>query len=251
MARPRSKTPLSSIACWRSNQNAFLAGAVHNSVVMNQASRVRKDVARARNSQDLDAKLMDAARSRDPVAFKELMTRYGPRIFRLAQTITRNREDAEEVSQDSFLRAFRHLDTFRGDSRFYTWLTRIAINQSLMKLRTRRLRELHFDGVVTSENNYFSAEVADERPTPEQRYWQAELHRILASAMGELPLTIREVLHLREVRGCSTEETARMLGLSSAAVKSRALRGRRRLRHALTKHFRPSELAHFLGTSSA
>src|SRR5580704_1117548 len=85
--------------------------------------------------QEPEAALLDGARRRDPEAFKELVTRYGPRIFHLAQNIIRNREDAEEVSQDSFTRAFLHMDSFRGDSRFYTWLVRIAINQSLMKLR--------------------------------------------------------------------------------------------------------------------
>src|SRR3984957_12793875 len=97
------------------------------------------------NSQEPDAALVDGARRHDPEALKELMTRYSPRIFRLAQRITRNREDAEEVSQDSFARAFLHMDSFRGDSRFSTWLVRLAINQSLMKLRARRWAGLQFD----------------------------------------------------------------------------------------------------------
>ena len=220
------------------------------SVVMNEVSTLRANLAVALNSQEPDAALVDAARRRDPEAFKELVTRYGPRIFRLAQKITRNREDAEDVSQDSFAQAFLRMDTFRGDSRFYTWLARIAINQSLMKLRARRLRELHFDDPATTEDTPFCAEVADDTPTPEQRYSQEELQRILASAMGELPMTFREVLRLREVEEHSTEETARMLGLSIAAVKSRALRGRQKLRQALTKYFRRSELADFSGRNS-
>src|SRR3989442_8762352 len=87
------------------------------SVVMNEVSTLRANLAVALNSQEPDAALVDAARRRDPEAFKELVTRYGPRIFRLAQKITRNREDAEDVSQDSFAPAFLHMDTFRGDSR--------------------------------------------------------------------------------------------------------------------------------------
>jgi RNA polymerase sigma-70 factor (ECF subfamily) len=222
------------------------------SVATNEVTRLRPSVAVVANSQEPDAALVDAARRRDPEAFKELVTRYGPRIFRLAQKITRNREDAEEVSQDSFTRAFLHMDTFRGDSRFYTWLTRIAINQSLMKLRTRRLGELHFDRPATAstEDAPFCAEVADETPTPEQRYSQGELQHILASAMNELPLTFRAVLHLREVEERSTEETARTLGLSIAAVKSRALRGRQKLRHVLEKYFRRSELVGLSGRNS-
>ena len=223
---------------------------MHNSVVMNQASTLRTNIAVAVNSREPDAALVDAAGRRDPEAFKELVSRYGPRIFRLAQRITRNREDAEEVSQDSFTRAFLHMDTFRGDSSFSTWLTRIAINQSLMKLRTRRLLELHFDRLVTSEDTHFSAEIADDTPTPEQLYSQVELRQILASAISELPLKIGEVLHLREVEEHSTEETARMLGLSITAVKSRAHRARQKLRQALTKYYRPSELADFSASSS-
>ncbi len=205
------------------------------SVVMNDASTLRGNVAVAANLREPDAALVEAARRHDPDAFEEIVTRYGARIFRLARNITRNREDAEEVSQDSFARAFLHVDSFRGDSRFYTWLTRIAINQALMKLRTRRRREFQHVYPDTSEEVQFCAEVADDTPTPEQQYSQKELQRILASAMEELPMASREVLQLREVEERSTAETARILGLSISAVKSRMLRGRQKLRQALTK----------------
>ena len=207
-------------------------------VVANAVSTSSANGEVAVNSQEPDAALVDGARRHDAEAFKELMTRYSPRIFRLAQRITRNREDAEEVSQDSFARAFLKMDTFRGDSRFSTWLSRIAINQSLMKLRTRRQRELHFYCPATAEDTPFCAQVADDSPTPEQRYSQEELQHILASAMGELPMNIREVLHLRDVEEHSTEETARMLGLSVSAVKCQARRGRLMLRRTLKKYFR-------------
>jgi len=185
--------------------------------------------------------LVNAVRRRDPDAFAELVTTYGPRILRLAQRITRNHEDAEEVFQDSFVSSFRHMDTFRGDSRFYTWLARIAVNQSLMKLRRRRLCEFHFDDPVSGGDSPFYVEIADDTPNPEQRHSQEELRRILASAMSELPMTFREVLRLRELEEYSTEETARMLRLSVTTVKSRAHRGRQRLRRALRKYFRRSE----------
>jgi RNA polymerase sigma-70 factor, ECF subfamily len=194
--------------------------------------------------------LVHAAGRCDPGAFEELMTRYGPRILRLAQRITRNHEDAEEVFQDSFVRSFLHMDTFRGDSRFYTWLARIAINQSLMKLRTRRLCESHFADPISGGDTPFYTEIADDAPNPEQRHSQEELRQILASAMGELPRTFREVLRLRELEEYSTEETARMLKLSVTTVKSRAHRGRLRLRRALTKYFRPSEFAYSSGRNS-
>jgi RNA polymerase sigma-70 factor (ECF subfamily) len=220
------------------------------SVGMNGVGTLKANVGVVVSSPQPEAALVEAARRRDADAFKELVTRYGPRIFRLAQRITRNREDAEEVSQDSFARAFLRMNTFRGDSRFYTWLVRIAINQSLMKLRKRRLRELHFDCAVATEDASPSAEVADTNATPEQRYSQEELQRILARAIGELPLTLRQVLLLREVEERSTSNTARILGLSIAAVKSRAFRGRQKLRQALTKQFRRADVANFSGRDS-
>jgi RNA polymerase sigma-70 factor (ECF subfamily) len=214
------------------------------SVAMNEVSSSAA-VGGGANSEEPAAAFLDAAARHEPEAFKELVTMYGPRIFRLAQNITRNHEDAEEVSQDSFTRAFLHMDTFRGDSRFYTWLVRIAINQSLMILRSRRSRDLRFEPLAGSEDAPFVAEVADGSPTPEQRYSQEELHGILASAMDELPPTFRKVLQLREVEERSTGETARILGLSISAVKSRALRGRQKLRKVLTRYFRPGEIAAF------
>jgi len=220
-------------------------------VAVNEASTLEASGRVVASSQEPEAALLDAARRREPEAFKELVTMYGPRIFRLAQNTTRNREDAEEVSQDSFTRAFLHMDSFRGDSRIYTWLVRIAINQSLMKLRTRRLREVHFDRPATTEDTPFVAEVADDTPTSEQRCSQEELQHILAQAMGELPLTLREVLHLREVEERSTGETARILGLSIAAVKSRGLRGRQKLRQVLRKYFQRADLAEFACRNSA
>jgi RNA polymerase sigma-70 factor, ECF subfamily len=192
-----------------------------------------------------DMMLVNAVRRRDPGAFAELVTRYGPRIFRLAQKITRNHEDAEEVFQDLFVRSFLHMDTFRGDSRFYTWLARIAVNQSLMKLRTRRLGDFHFEDPVGGGDSPFYAEIADHTPNPEQRHSHGELRQIVASAMGALPTTFSEVLRLRELEEYSTEETARMLNISITTVKSRAHRGRQRLRRALRKYFRPNELAQF------
>jgi RNA polymerase sigma-70 factor (ECF subfamily) len=114
-----------------------------------------------------------------------------------------------------------------------------------MKLRTRRLRELHCNRPVSTESTSVCAEIADCTPTPEQRYSQEGLLRILASAMDELPMTFREVLHLREVEEHSVVETATILGLSISTVKSRVHHGRQKLRQALTKYFSESGLAGF------
>jgi RNA polymerase sigma-70 factor (ECF subfamily) len=210
-------------------------------VVANDSNTLRVNPAVAVKLGEPDAAVVEAARRHDPDAFEKIVWRYGPRVFRLAQNITKNREDAEEVSQDSFARVFLYVDTFRGDSRLSTWLSSIAINQALMKLRTRRRRELQHVCPDTPEEGQFCAEVADDTPTPEQQYSQKELHRILASAMEELPMASREVLQLREVEERSTAETARILGLSISAVKSRMLRDRQKLRQALARHFRRGE----------
>lgn len=103
------------------------------------------------DSLEPDTALVQAARRRDPEAFKAIVTKYGPRIFRLAETITRNRGDAEKISRDSLTRAFMRVDTFHGESRFSTWLERIAVTQSLMKLRARQRADLPIDRGANAE----------------------------------------------------------------------------------------------------
>jgi RNA polymerase sigma-70 factor (ECF subfamily) len=197
-----------------------------------------------------DIVLVAAAKSGSSHAFEVLVERHARRILRVAQRMIGNREDAEDIVQQSFLKAFVHLQKFEGRSSFSTWLTRIAINQSLMKLRTRRSRELHFDSPAATEDTQFCAEVAGDDPTPEQVCWQEELQRLLASAMSELPVAFREVLHLRAIEERSIQETARMLGLPIGTVKFRGHRGRRKLREVLTRYFRSSEIADFSAWNS-
>jgi RNA polymerase sigma-70 factor (ECF subfamily) len=195
-----------------------------------------------------DIVLVAAAKSGSSHAFEVLVERHGRRVRRVAQRVIGNREDAEDIVQQSFLKAFVHLQKFEGRSSFSTWLTRIAINQSLMKLRTRRSRELQLDSPAATEDTHFCAEVAGDAPTPDQLCWQEELRRLLASAMSKIPVPFREVLHLRAIEERSIEETASMLGLPIGTVKFRTHRGRRKLREVLTKYFRPSELANFSAT---
>jgi RNA polymerase sigma-70 factor (ECF subfamily) len=184
--------------------------------------------------------LLAAAKNGEPAAFQELLTRHERRIFRLAQNLTQNREDAEEVMQDAFLRAFTHLEGFKGDARFSTWLTRIAINEALMKLRKRR-PTVSLDDERESENNSVVRELEDWGPSPEQMYSQEELQRILSEAVGRLSLGLRIVTQLRDMEEVSTEETAQILGLSLSAVKSRSRRARLTLRELLNPYFRQSK----------
>ena len=196
----------------------------------------------ARRPTDPDATLVAAARNGKPTAFEELLARHERTIFRLAENVTQNREDAEEVMQDAFFRAFTHLEGFNGDARFSTWLTRIAINQALMKLRRRR-PTVSLDDERETENHFVIHEVEDWGPSPEQRYSQQELQNILGEAMGQLSPGLRLVTQLRDVEQLSTEETAQILGLSVSAVKSRSHRARITLRETLNPYFRQARIS--------
>jgi RNA polymerase sigma-70 factor (ECF subfamily) len=182
--------------------------------------------------------LVQAAKSGDVSAFEELVRRYDRNVFRIAQHITQNREDAEDVVQDAFLKAYSNLAQFQGQSKFYTWLVRIAVNEALMKLRRRRPeRAVSLDEEVKTEEDSVPREVADWSPNPEQQYSQAELREILSRTIQGLPPGFRTVFVLRDVEGLSTEETAEALDLSIPAVKSRLLRARLQLRERLSRYF--------------
>jgi len=185
--------------------------------------------------------LVAAAKSGDISAFETLVGRYERKIFRLAQNITQNREDAEDVMQESFLKAYEHLDNFQGNSRFYTWLVRISVNQALMKLRKRRPNVVSLDEEMDTGEELMPREVQDWGPSPEERYKQTELSEILSSTIAELDPSFRIVFQLRDIEELSTEETAEALGLSVPAVKSRLLRARLKLRQKLDRYFRRSE----------
>ncbi len=183
--------------------------------------------------------LVDAARNGDVGAFEQLVRRYDRNVFRIAQHITQNREDAEDVVQDAFLKAFQNLGQFQGQSKFYTWLVRIAVNEALMRLRRRRPeRMVSLDEDVKTEEDSMPREVADWSPNPEQLYSQAELKDILSKTIQGLPPGFRTVFVLRDVEALSTEETAEALNLSIPAVKSRLLRARLQLRDRLNKYFK-------------
>ena len=181
--------------------------------------------------------LVAAAQRGDTAAFEELVSRYEGRIFRLAMNITQNREDAEDATQDAFLKSFRSLDRFENKSRFYTWLVRIAVNEALMRLRKRRPNVTSLDEPIESDGDLIPQEVQDWGPTPEQRYARTQMNSILSEAIAELDPIFRTVFLLRDVEELSTEETAGLLGISVPAVKSRLLRARLKLREKLSPFF--------------
>lgn len=179
---------------------------------------------------DPDASLVAAAKHGDVAAFEKLVAQHRPRISRLAQRITGNREDAEEVAQTSFLNAFAHLDKFRGDSRFSTWLVRIAINEARMRLRRNHgSSDVSLDELTKVSDALIPAQLRDRQLTPEQQYLQTELQHILAVAIDELNPALRIPFQLRYLEELSGPQTAQILCLSLAAVKARSMRARLQL----------------------
>jgi RNA polymerase sigma-70 factor (ECF subfamily) len=186
-----------------------------------------------------DLTLVGQARQHDQQAFTELVNRYASKIFRLARHITRNDQDAEDVLQETFLKAYSRLDQFQGNSSFYTWLVRIGVNESLMKIRRRKDGKMvSLDQELETESGTIARELADDGEDPEESYGRGELRDVLAAAIDSLSETYRTVFVLRDIEGLSTEETAEMLGLSISAVKSRLLRARLQLRDKLRRRLR-------------
>jgi RNA polymerase sigma-70 factor (ECF subfamily) len=136
------------------------------------------------------------------------------------------------------LKAFQHIGQFREDSKFSTWLIRITVNQSLMKLRKRAIREVSLDEDFQADGDVLPMEAADWAPNPEQLYWASELRAILLNTLSELRPVLRAVFVLRDIEGLSTDQTAEVLNLGPTAVKARLWRARLQLRERLNKYFR-------------
>src|SRR5712664_4262320 len=181
-----------------------------------------------------EAALVAGAKIGDAAAFELLVQRHERKILSLAQRMTRNREDAEDVVQQSFQKAFVHLKNFEGESLFSTWLTRIAINEALMLLRRRRgSREVPIAESNTEDETALPLDIPDAGPNPEDSCLQREQERILSAAVNELTPGMRKAIQLHELDERSTEETAQVMGLSVGAVKARVFHGRRKLRETL------------------
>jgi RNA polymerase sigma-70 factor, ECF subfamily len=186
-----------------------------------------------------ESDLVSRAQKGEDEAFSELVNRYQNKIYRLAKNITQNNEDAEDVLQETFLKAYSHLASFQRNSRFYTWIVRIAVNEALMKLRKRRSdRTVPLDEPVDTGEETVTREIAVWEDNPEQRYSHEEMQQILEDAVEELKPDFRTVFVLRDIEELSTEETAETLDISVPAVKSRLLRARLALREKLTRKFK-------------
>ena len=186
-----------------------------------------------------EAALVGLARRGDEGAVRALVQRYNRRLFRVARGIVRDDAEAEDIVQETYVRAFTNLDAFRGNSRLGTWLTRIAINEALGRLRRRRPR-----AELAELNSAVAAQViafpAPPPADPEAEAGRAEVRRLLEQCVDALPAPLRLVVILRDVEGLSTEATAAALGIRPETAKTRLHRGRGRMRAALAARLSPS-----------
>jgi len=190
---------------------------------------------------DPDLPLVNASRNGDASAFEELVKKYDRKLYRVAQGMIHNHEDAEEVVQTAFLKAYLHLHRFRGNAKFSTWLIRIAMNESFMKLRKQRaIREQSIDSNVYSDGDSekLPLDVADWAPDPEALYRASEFREILINCLQRLTPALEVVFVLRDIEECSLSETSEILNLSLTAVKTRLSRARLQLREELSKYFK-------------
>lgn len=186
--------------------------------------------------------LVLAAKNGDEQAFEALFKRYRQKVLRIVLRYTHVWEDAEDIVQQSFQKAFMHLGRFEGKSSFSTWVTRIAINEALMFLRSiGPARELSIDDVEGTKSAA-PFEIPDSSEDPEASYLQRERAQILSSAIGTLRPRMRQAVELRELAEFSTEQTAQRMGLSVGAVKARVFHGRRKLRERLRHYLKPSPM---------
>ena len=185
---------------------------------------------------DPDADLVQRVQGGDLDAFEELISRHSRRIYRSLLAIVANIEDAEDAVQDTFLKAFQHIGKFEGRSKFSTWLTRIAANTGVQRLRERGRFEMIDEGMETDEN-FRPRQIQAWEDDPEQLYSQAERRALVETELMKLPVKYRVVLVLRDIEQLSGEEAAAALGLGIPALKARLFRGRLMLREALSSHF--------------
>ena len=186
---------------------------------------------------DPDSALVAATKRGDAQAFGELVLRHRQRVLAVAHRITNNWEDAEDAAQESFHKAFLHLDAFQEKSRFSTWLTRIAINEAFMLLRRRRGFLEVLPENPDKDADFWSEAFVEKSPNPEESCWRRERTQLLTEAINRLGPTIRTTILLRDIEERSVKETAQILGTSITAVKARVFQGRRKLRRTLNPEF--------------
>jgi RNA polymerase sigma-70 factor (ECF subfamily) len=181
-----------------------------------------------------DEELVRRAQQDDERAFGELVTRYESKVYSLAMKMLRNPEDAEDVLQDTFLRAYRGIKSFKGNSTFSTWVYRITANSALMRLRKKQLPQV---SIEDSDERETPISIADWAPGPVEQLLNQEMQRVMDEAIEALPPEFRQVFILRDVEELSNADVAEILDLSVAAVKSRLHRARLKVRNRLAQYF--------------
>ncbi len=184
-----------------------------------------------------DEELVRRSKEDDERAFGELVSRYEAKVYSLALRMVRNPEDAEDVLQDTFLRAYRGIKSFQGASTFSTWVYRITANSALMRLRKKQLPTVSIDDADERET---PVNIADWTPGPVEQLLSRELQSEMDEAINALPPEFRQVFVLRDVEEMSNAEVAEILDLSVAAVKSRLHRARLKVRNRLAGYFSDS-----------
>jgi RNA polymerase sigma-70 factor, ECF subfamily len=183
-----------------------------------------------------ESELVALLREGDAAAFAAVMRRNNQRLYRLARGVLRDEGEAEEVLQESYLRAFTHLDGFKGDSTLATWLARIVLNEALGRLRRRR-PTVAIDDVADTLAVAAPGALSREEPTPEQAIARQEIRRSIEKAVDDLPAAFRAVFMLRAIEQMTIEETASCLGIPPETVKTRFHRANKLLRQALSARF--------------
>lgn len=184
-----------------------------------------------------DEVLVKMAQAGDNAAFAELVVRHQNNCSKLAFSILRDKSDAEDEVQNACWKAYEHIGQFQQDSKFSTWLTRIVVNQCLMRLRqTRRARFLYMDDVAV-KGEHATVELRDTTMSPEAELGQREVASMLKDEISRIPPLLRNIFVLRDVQELPMQDVAERLGISVAAAKSRLLRARLELRHRLGKHY--------------
>jgi RNA polymerase sigma-70 factor, ECF subfamily len=191
---------------------------------------------KGREEPEDDLAIVDHVLTGDRQAFESLVRKHERRVFRVTLAVTGNFEDAEEAMQNVFVKVFRHLDQFRKESRFTTWLTRIAVNEALQIRQTHR-NTVSLDEPDSSGDRNWPHRIECWRDDPEKLCGKEELRRIVEEAIQSLPDIYREVLVLRDIEGLSAEEAAAVLEVGVPALKSRLLRARLKMREKLAEKF--------------
>lgn len=184
-------------------------------------------------SNDPDAEFVARVKAGDTDAFEELVRRHGRKVYRSLIGILGSAEEAEDASQDAFLKAFQHLPEFEGRSSFSTWLVRISINTGLQRLRGRK----DFETLDDENEEFRPRRIQAWQENPEDSYSREELRKLVEKEVMKLPLKYRVALILRDLEELSTEEAANALGLTIPGLKARVLRGRLMLRESMVSYF--------------